>query len=221
MTNSSVLRRKASVPESTRKSVAMNAASSTAIVSFSNGETSQCWPPTSVAASRLSKLENARTIAARVGNGVATLYHHFADKNALLAALAIEGWQELTRAIDQAMASGKFPHRIDAASRAFLTFIHRNPQLYALMQTEQALAANDAVRAAERAAFATFRTSFEGDDRVPAERVEEVSLTIWVLGRGIASAVLMQGEDAPGATGRLVDKVISGFAFLLSPRFAE
>ena len=162
-----------------------------------------------------------RTIAARVGNGVATLYHHFADKNALLAALAIEGWQELTRAIDQAMASGKFPHRIDAASRAFLTFIHRNPQLYALMQTEQALAANDAVRAAERAAFATFRTSFEGDDRVPAERVEEVSLTIWVLGRGIASAVLMQGEDAPGATGRLVDKVISGFAFLLSPRFAE
>ena len=162
-----------------------------------------------------------RTIAARVGNGVATLYHHFADKNALLAALAIEGWQELTRAIDQAMASGKFPHRIDAASRAFLTFIHRNPQLYALMQTEQALAANDAVRAAERAAFATFRTSFEGDDRVPAERVEEVSLTIWVLGRGIASAVLMQGEDDPGAAGRLVARVISGFAFLLSPRFAE
>ena len=162
-----------------------------------------------------------RTIAARVGNGVATLYHHFADKNALLAALAIEGWQELTRAIDQAMASGKFPHRIDAASRAFLAFIHRNPQLYALMQTEQALAANDAVRAAERAAFATFQTSFEGDDRVPAERVEEVSLTIWVLGRGIASAVLMHGEDDPGAAGRLVAKVISGFAFLLSPRFAD
>ena len=105
--------------------------------------------------------------------------------------------------------------------RAFLTFIRRNPQLYALMQTEQALAANDAVRAAERAAFAVFQSSFEGDDRVPPERVEEVSLTIWVLGRGIASAVLMQGDDDPGAAGRLVAKVISGFGFLLSPRFAD
>ncbi|CAN5882522.1 hypothetical protein BH11PSE1_BH11PSE1_08550 [soil metagenome] len=160
-----------------------------------------------------------RAIAARVGNAVATLYHHFADKNALLAALAIEGWEELGRAIDQAMGSGKFPHRIDAASRAFLTFIRANPQLYALMQTEQALAANDAVRAAERSAFATFQTSFQGDDRVPPERVEEVSLTIWVLGRGIASAVLMQGEDEPGAAGRLVAKVISGLGFLFSPRF--
>lgn len=161
-----------------------------------------------------------RAIAARVGNAVATLYHHFADKNALLAALAIEGWEELTRAIDQAMASGRFPHAIDAASRAFLTFIHRNPQLYALMQTEQALAGNDAVRAAERRAFAAFQTSFEGDDRVPPERVEEVSLVIWVLGRGIASAVLMQGDDDPGAAQRLVQKVIAGFGFLLSPRFA-
>ncbi len=162
-----------------------------------------------------------RAIAAEVRSGVATLYHHFADKNALLAALAIEGWEELARAIEQAMGSGKFPRRIDAASRAFLTFIRRNPQLYALMQTEQALAANDAVRAAERAAFAVFQSSFEGDDRVPPERVEEVSLTIWVLGRGIASAVLMQGDDDPGAAGRLVTKVISGFGFLLSPRFAD
>lgn len=162
-----------------------------------------------------------RAIAARVGNAVATLYHHFADKNALLAALAIEGWEELARAIEQAMGSGKFPHRIDAASRAFLTFIRRNPQLFALMQTEQALAANDAVRAAERAAFAVFQSSFEGDDRVPPARVEEVSLTIWVLGRGIASAVLMQGDDDPGAAGRLVAKVIAGFGFLLSPRFAD
>ncbi|MBR7618576.1 TetR/AcrR family transcriptional regulator [Phenylobacterium sp. 20VBR1] len=162
-----------------------------------------------------------RAIAAEVRSGVATLYHHFADKHALLAALAIEGWEELARAIDQAMGSGKFPHRIDAASRAFLTFIRRNPQLYALMQTEQALAANDAVRAAERAAFATFQTSFQGDDRVPPERVEEVSLTIWVLGRGIASAVLMQGDDDPAAAGRLVAKVIAGFGFLLSPRFAD
>ena len=161
-----------------------------------------------------------RAIAGQVGSAVATLYHHFADKNALLAVLAIEGWEELARAIDQAMASGRFPHRIDAASRAFLAFIHRNPQLYALMQTEQALAANETVRAAERAAFATFQSSFQGDARVPPERVEEVALTIWVLGRGIASAVLMQGENDPAAAGRLVAKVIAGFGFLLSPRFA-
>ncbi len=159
-----------------------------------------------------------RAIAARIGSGVATLYHHFDDKDALLAALAIEGWGELARKIEDAMASDRFARRIDGASAAFLSFIRRHPQLYALMQTEQALAANREVRAAEQQAFASFQTAFRGDERVPPERVEEIALVIWVLGRGIASAVLMQGEGE--AADALVARVISGFGFLLSRRFA-
>lgn len=159
-----------------------------------------------------------RAIAGRIGSGVATLYYHFADKEALLAALAEEGWRELAARIERARASGKFPHQIDAASAAFLSFIRRNPQLYALMQTQQALAGQDAVRSAEREAFAAFRDSLNDDPRAPPERAEEIALVCWVLGRGIASAVQMQGDEPPEAADRLIATVLSGFAFLLGPR---
>jgi AcrR family transcriptional regulator len=159
-----------------------------------------------------------RQIAARIGSGVATLYYHFADKDALLAAVAIEGWAELASKIERSMETGRFTHRIDGASAAFLTFIRRNPQLYALMQTAQFLAGNAAVRAAERQAFATFQAAFHDDPRAPPERVEEISLVCWVLGRGIASAVHMQGDAEPGAADKLVRDVLNGFGFLLSER---
>jgi AcrR family transcriptional regulator len=159
-----------------------------------------------------------RAIAARIGSGVATLYYHFADKEALLAALAVEGWRELAGKIERARTSGKYPHQIDGASAAYLGFIRRNPQLYALMQTQQAVAGREAVRSAEEQAFATFRNSLHGDPRAPAERVEEIALVCWVLGRGIASAVQMRSDEEAGSADRLVETVLSGFAFLLAPR---
>lgn len=157
-----------------------------------------------------------RLIAAEVGSGVASLYYHFANKDALLAAVAIDGWGELTGKIVRARASGRFPHQIDAASAALLSFIRRNPHLYALMQTEPSLSGNLAVRAAEQQALEAFRDSLRGDDRAPPDRVEDIALVFWVLGRGIASAVHMQ-ED-PAAAARMEQAVLRGFTFLLSRR---
>ncbi|WP_304810925.1 TetR/AcrR family transcriptional regulator [Phenylobacterium sp.] len=157
-----------------------------------------------------------RLIAAEVGSGVASLYYHFANKDALLAAVAVEGWGELTQKIERARASGKFPHQIDAASAALLTFIRRRPHLYALMQTEPGLSEHLSVRAAEQRAFEAFQSSLRGDDRVPPDRIEDVALVFWVLGRGIASSVHMEADIA--AAERLIQSVLRGFAFLLSPR---
>lgn len=155
-----------------------------------------------------------RLIAAEVGSGVASLYYHFANKDALLAAVAVEGWLELAQAIERAMASGKFPRQIDAASAALLTFIRRRPHLYALMQMEP----NLDVREAEQRAFEVFQSSLLGDDRAPPDRVEDIARVFWVLGRGIASSVHMQ-ED-PDAAERLQQAVLRGLAFLLAPRSA-
>lgn len=159
-----------------------------------------------------------RIVATEVGSGVASLYYHFANKDALLAAVAIEGCRELTRKIEQARASGRFAHQIDAASAALLTFIRRHPHLYALMQTEPGLSRHTAVREAGQQAFEALQNALHGDDRVPPDRIEEVARLIWVLGRGIASVVHM--EDDPATAERLVQTVLRGFGFLLSPRYA-
>lgn len=159
-----------------------------------------------------------RLIAAEVGSGVASLYYHFANKDALLAAVAVEGWRELTGKIERDRASGRFPHQIDAASAALLSFIRRHPHLYALMQTEPGLAKHPAVREAEHQAFEAFQAALHGDDRIPPDRIEDIARLFWVLGRGIASAV--HREDDTAAADRLVQTVLRGFGFLLSPRYS-
>jgi AcrR family transcriptional regulator len=161
-----------------------------------------------------------RALAAKIGCGVASLYYHFADKDELLAALATEGFQEMDAAIARAMDKGRFPRKIDAASAGYLTFMRKNLRLYALMHSDHTLMANEEVRAAERAAFTTFQSSMLDDERVPAERVAEVSLLCWALGRGIASIVLSQGDINEAAARRLAERVLAGFSFLLDKRFS-
>lgn len=168
--------------------------------------------------SRGAEALQLRAVATEVGSGVASLYYHFDSKDELLAAVAIEGCRELAEKIERARASGKFPNQIDAASAALLTFIRRHPHLYALMQTEPSLAGHAAVQEAGQRAFEAFQDAVHGDERVPAEHDEEVARLIWVLGRGIASVVQM--EDDPATAERLVQTVLRGFGFLLSPRYA-
>jgi AcrR family transcriptional regulator len=161
-----------------------------------------------------------RVIAERAGSAVASLYYHFADKDALLTELAVQGWRDLASKIARAMERDASSHPVDAASAAYLRFIQVHPRLYALMQSGPMLTGDPRTAAAEREAFAVFRGSLEGDDRAPAEQVEGVALLLWVLGRGIAAATLASEPD-PGAAEALRAKVLSGFAFLLSSRFRE
>lgn len=157
-----------------------------------------------------------RLIAAEIGCGVASLYYHFADKDALLAALAIEGFQELEARMNRAIGSGRYPTRIGSASAAYLGFMQRNLPLYALMYAERTLAGSAEVRAAEQSAFAAFTRAFEGDERFPPERCEDIALTFWSLGRGIAANILASGETDPEAAGALAERTLRGFNFLLS-----
>ena len=162
-----------------------------------------------------------REIADKAGSAVASLYYHFADKDALLTELATQGWRDLGTKIAQAMERGSSSHRVDDASSAYMKFIQRHPQLYALMQSRSVLTADVRARAAEQEAYGIFRSSLDGDERVPTAQVESVSLLLWVLGHGIAAATLAAGgQDADAASG-LRDKVLSGFGFLLSSRFRD
>lgn len=162
-----------------------------------------------------------RTIATQIGSGVSTLYHHFADKNALLSALAIEGFQDLERAMVAAMAGGKYPRRIDAVGAAYIQFLYDNMKLYALMHAESVLAANEDVRDAERQAFKTYQSSLVDDSLVPPDQVEELSLVGWTLGRGTASVILSQGPISAEEARGLAEKIFRGFRYLIALRTAR
>jgi AcrR family transcriptional regulator len=75
-----------------------------------------------------------RELAASLDVSRAAPYRHFVDRRALLAALAAEGFDELTAIYRKAIAAGKTPQaRLAASGRAYLAFAAERPQLFRLM----------------------------------------------------------------------------------------
>jgi AcrR family transcriptional regulator len=75
-----------------------------------------------------------RELAESVGVSRAAPYRHFADRRALLAAVAADGFDGLTAIYRTAIANGKTPQaRLAAAGRAYLAFAADRPQLFRLM----------------------------------------------------------------------------------------
>ncbi len=61
-------------------------------------------------------------------------YRHFADRRALLAAVAADGFDRLTAIYRKAIASGRTPQeRLAAAGRGYLAFAAERPQMFRLM----------------------------------------------------------------------------------------
>src|SRR5271170_5574322 len=75
-----------------------------------------------------------RELAESLGVSRAAPYRHFADRRALLAAVAAEGFDELTVIYRGVIAREKTPPaRLTAAGRAYLAFATERPQLFRLM----------------------------------------------------------------------------------------
>jgi AcrR family transcriptional regulator len=75
-----------------------------------------------------------RELAASLDVSRAAPYRHFADRRALLAALAADGFDKLTVIYRKAIMAGKTPQaRLLASGRAYLAFAAEQPQLFRLM----------------------------------------------------------------------------------------
>jgi AcrR family transcriptional regulator len=75
-----------------------------------------------------------RELAASLDVSRAAPYRHFVDRRALLAALAAEGFDELTAIYRKAIAGSKrADSRLAASGRAYLAFAAERPQLFRLM----------------------------------------------------------------------------------------
>ena len=164
-----------------------------------------------------------RALAAELRTGPGGLYHHFANKDALLAELAIDGFRELGRWM--AMATPPQGRTTFFASgHAYLGFTRRRPALYAIMYNERVQAGHEGVRLAEAEAFDIYRRSLE-TIRVPTEDLADVALALWALGRGMASISSRLGDGSPGVAKQVALRVITGLealtgASLVSPNHA-
>ena len=123
-----------------------------------------------------------RRLADKIEYSQPVLYQHFAGMNAIIDAVAVEGFAELTSVLRSAAAGG-----MAAVARAYLDFAEHQPALYDAMFS---LASDLPFGAPEaptplHAAFAELRTAFAGAaDESDTEVLTEVA---WSALHGLAT----------------------------------
>lgn len=137
-----------------------------------------------------------RDLAQATGAGVGSLYHHFADKRALMSELAVLGFRELEAALRAGLAGSEGPISRRAAD-IYLDFVAANPALYGLMYEDQLFHHCPHVRAAERLAYGAYLDALRRSGRFPEARVEDVALGLWAVARGIASSAIDDERGSP------------------------
>ncbi len=144
-----------------------------------------------------------REAARRAGVSHSAPAHHFGDKEGLLDAYAIEGFELLLARFDRAAAAvdGDAVDRMEALGRAYLTFAVRDPAHYAVMfrhvrshESYEASGVGTAADAAfERLAHAVADLVAEG--RVAEATARYVATMMWGTCHGIA--VLWNDDKLP------------------------
>ena len=133
-----------------------------------------------------------RGVARVVGVSPAAPYHHFPDKQALLDAVAAQGFDALTAAMEKRMAKKTDPTaRLDASGVGYVTFALENPALFRLMfgNGEQQPSANARLREARDRAYAVLQAAVAATSADGAAD-PFACLRLWALVHGIATLIL-------------------------------
>jgi AcrR family transcriptional regulator len=133
-----------------------------------------------------------RGVARAAGVSPAAPYHHFPDKQALLDAVAAQGFDALTAAMDTRMAKETDPHaRLDASGIGYVAFAVENPALFRLMfgGAERELSANAPLIEARDRAYGVLQAAVAKTSSDGAAN-PLVCLRLWALVHGIATLIL-------------------------------
>jgi len=90
------------------------------------------------AARRIAELEGwsnvtVRRLSDKISYSQPVLYAHFGSRDGILAAVAIEGFQELGLALENARKQAKHGNPIESVAAAYLEFSASSPALYEVM----------------------------------------------------------------------------------------
>ena len=159
-----------------------------------------------------------RELAREVGVSHAAPRRHFADKRALLAALAMDGFERLGRELDVAMAGagGSLREQLGAFGLAYVRFATEHAALLELMFAGKHR--DDSLQEASNRAFAGALTLFaeaQATGQVVAGDPERVGLVALATLHGLASLAnngMLEEDELDAAVGEAVDGIVLGIA---------
>jgi len=141
-------------------------------------------------------------------------YNHFENKEALLAELVRDGFEQLERAL----GGGRDPKAKNALERAADAYIRRaqeGPALFRLMFSQELVDLSRFPSAAQAGAAAFGRVTEIVAAFAPADRVQELALAAWSLVHGYATLcneVALEPIDRRAARARLFARIIRAAA---------
>jgi AcrR family transcriptional regulator len=156
--------------------------------------------------------------AKRVGVTGAAPYRHFADRDALVAALAQDGFSHFNTLLARAWDGGR-PDPVAALRRrgeAYLVFAREEPGLYRAMFGDAALLRRPESNPAARMAFEELARSAVEVLRffhAPETGAESLAMQIWAMSHGVAD--LMLGGYFPGGAEEAAQTLGAGASALV------
>ncbi len=149
-----------------------------------------------------------RAVARRAGVSAMAPYRHYPDKEALLAAVAVQGFdglRDVLRAADDAASAGQ---ALVAQAVAYVRYALENPALFRLMFGPKRLEMHPELAAAGNGAYAVLATRVAAE--TPADRDRDArALGCWSLVHGLASLFLdgRIGEKTAASDGDVTRRV--------------
>ena len=130
-----------------------------------------------------------RAVARRAGVSAMAPYRHYPDKEALLAAVAVQGFDGLRDVLRAADASAGVGDALVAQAVAYVRYAEENPALFRLMFGPARVGTHPALEVAGEAAYAVLAARVAAQTPADADR-EACALGCWSLVHGLASLFL-------------------------------
>jgi AcrR family transcriptional regulator len=141
------------------------------------------------AARQIAELEGwsnvtVRRLSDEISYSQPVLYAHFRSREGILAAVAIEGFQELGLALEKARKRDRRGNTVESVAAAYLEFAASSPALYEVMfSLSLSVPFDDAITLPElRFAFSQLLKLFQGQ----SSKSEVISELFWASLHGIA-----------------------------------
>src|SRR5258706_4927653 len=136
-----------------------------------------------------------RAVARRAGVSAAAPYRHYADREALVSAVAAVGSRELATRLAAAHPAPSTPAQLAKVAVAYVQFAIERPALFRIMFGEPCDRDNDERVAATAAVSLYLRAIVERS--FPQADAEALATAIWALVHGLAFLYLDGKIDAP------------------------
>src|SRR6202030_1880389 len=153
-----------------------------------------------------------RAVARRAGVSPAPPYRHYADREALVSAVASVGYRELAERLGAAHPSPSTPEQLASVAIAYVQFALERPALFRIMFGEPCDHDNDDRVAATAAVSAYVRSIAQRT--FPQADAEAMATAIWALVHGLAFLHLDGKLDA-SAPSTVADRVTAAIDGLL------